>query len=1150
MQNYKLIEKNINNYIKKFYWNELIKGSILFLTVILIYFIVTTVLEYFFWLSTLGRAILFWSLIALSLVLFIKFIVLPIGKLLKFFKGIDHKFASEQIGNHFPEVNDKLLNLLQLKEQGGNDELILAGIEQKSKELKPIPFQTAINFKSSVKYAKYAVIPITIIIAVIVFGRVDIFADSYSRVVNYKTEFEPPAPFYFQLENGSLKLNEGENLNIIISTSGDLKPETAKIHYNDKSFYLKPLSNGNFTYTFENVTENFDFYFSSNEVLSRPYQVEIVKTPKILNFRMELKYPDYTKLKDQTITGQGSASIPEGTQINWVLNTQSTDEVKFISNNKDYSFLKNEDNFTLNKQITENTDYDISTSNENLENYETLSYQIKVRKDQFPKIKVEQKQDSTRTDLTHYRINVTDDYGLRSLKIIYYEKDNPENKFDENLSLNKDVFHQAFYSFPNEKLNLKDGKTYEYYFQVSDNDAINGSKYSQSQVFGYREKTESEIQDELLSKQNQSIDSLNVGLENLKSQEKELKELEKLQKEKKNFNYSDKQKMANFIKRQKQQREMMKDYMKSLKESLSEFQPEEKTPEKEALKKRLENNEKMLQKNEELLKELEKYQNKLEDEKLKEKLDKFSKSSKQQEKSLEQLLELTKRYYVEQKAQKIAQELNEIAEKQEDLSEQSFEKESKSQDSLNKAFDQLQEDLNKLEKENEKLKEPKQIERDELAEKQADQAQDEAQENLKKSENNNATKDQKKSQQQKANKQQQKASQQMKKMSKSMSSSMMSMSAQQQAEDAEMLRQILDNLITFSKEQEKLMDEFKSLNSSNPNFARKLRRQGQLRENFEHVDDSLFALALRNPIVSESILTKLVDIQYDIDKSIERLAETQIRLGTTSQQYVMSNANELSNMLDSSLDQMQMQMSGSGQGQSSGKGQGESQGSGFQLSDIIKSHEDLQKQMQGQGKKPGKSSGQSDNGKRSEDQGSQDGKGNNGEQGENSNEGKNGSGDNGSKSGSKGDGGKERGLSNDMSGEIFEIYKKQQDLRDQLEDRIQKLGLEKDARNLERSLDQLEEDLLMQGFSSDVLKQMDNIKHQLLKLEKAAQKQGQDTKRDATTNFKDYRNNTVSKEKEATKEYFESFEILNRQQLPLQFKYKELIKRYFNENTD
>ncbi|TKS57164.1 DUF4175 family protein [Mesohalobacter halotolerans] len=1152
MQNYNIIEQKINQYIRKYYINELIKGLILFFSATLFYFIITTALEYLLWLNSIGRAILFWSFVLFSSLLFAKFIVWPIAKLMRWLKGIDYSDASTQIGKHFPEVSDKLTNLLQLKAQGAQDELVIAGIEQKAKDLKPVPFQLAVNLSLNLKYLKFAAIPISIIIIVIAFGKIDLFTDSYKRVVNYQTYYEPPAPFYFQLHNTSLKVVEGEALKLKISTAGEILPKQAKININNQDFFLRPVGNGQFEYLFNQVNEDLNFKFSANGITSKTYQIEVMEVPKILDFTMALDYPDYTQNQNKRIQGQGSINIPEGTKIEWQLKTQATNYVKFLSESQTDTFQKKDDIFTLHKKVNKNLNYSISTSNQNLQDYETLSYKIKVIKDQYPKISVQQKKDSSSQKTYYYQINLTDDYGLKRSQIVYYEANNPQQTHKEDIPIKPSTYEKYFYVFPNENLELKQGTSYKYYFEVFDNDGVNGSKSSQSQVFGYRVNTQSEIDNALLNQQNRSLDSLNSGLENLKKQEKDLKAIEKLQKEKQKFNYSDKQKISNFIKRQKQQRQMMKNYMKSLEKSLDEFQPEENNEDKKALQERIQNNEKMLQQNEDLLKELEKYQNKLDNEKLQEKLDKFSNSSKKQERSLEQLLELTKRYYVEQKTQKIAEDLNELAEKQEQLSKQESDKESETQKQLNKEFDDLQKQLDDLDKENKKLKQPLSIERDKLAEKQVDQAQEDAQDNLEKSESKDNTESQKNQQQQQANQQQKKASEQMKKMAQQMSQSMMSMSAQQQSEDAEMLKQILDNLITFSKEQEALMKDFKSINASNPNFAKKLRRQGQLRENFEHIDDSLFALALRNPMISESITSKLTDIQFDIEKSLERLAETEMRLGTTSQQYVMVNANELANMLDASLDQMQMQMQGSGQGQS-GKGkQGQSKGQGFQLSDIIKSHEELQKQMgqKGQGKKPGQKPGQGQKGQQSGQNKQQGGKQQSGQQsGQQGQNGKNGENSNTNQKGED-QNAEKPGLSEEMSSEIFEIYKQQQDLRNQLEDKIKELGLESQSQNLERSLDQLEEDMLLKGFSSDVLKQMQNIKHQLLKLEKAAQQQGQDDRRQATTHFKDYQNNKKPQSTNKAKEYFETFEILNRQQLPLQNKYKVLINKYFDESAN
>ena len=56
-----IIYDKLESFIKKYYTNELIKGSLLFIAIGLLYFIFTFLIEYVFWFSTSGRSILFWS---------------------------------------------------------------------------------------------------------------------------------------------------------------------------------------------------------------------------------------------------------------------------------------------------------------------------------------------------------------------------------------------------------------------------------------------------------------------------------------------------------------------------------------------------------------------------------------------------------------------------------------------------------------------------------------------------------------------------------------------------------------------------------------------------------------------------------------------------------------------------------------------------------------------------------------------------------------------------------------------------------------------------------------------------------------------------------------------------------------------------------
>ena len=161
MQGFVHIQKKLEGFYKNYYTNELIKGSILFSALGLLYFIFTLYLEYFLWLEPLARTLLFWLFVGVEIFLLYRFILLPIIQLTRVKKGISDIESSKIIGNYFPEVQDKLLNILQLKAESDYTELVLASIDQKAKELQPIPFQKAINFKGNTKYLKYLAIPVS-----------------------------------------------------------------------------------------------------------------------------------------------------------------------------------------------------------------------------------------------------------------------------------------------------------------------------------------------------------------------------------------------------------------------------------------------------------------------------------------------------------------------------------------------------------------------------------------------------------------------------------------------------------------------------------------------------------------------------------------------------------------------------------------------------------------------------------------------------------------------------------------------------------------------------------------------------------------------------------------------------------------------------
>ncbi len=1117
MGTFNAIQQKLEEFIKKYYTNELIKGAILFFAIGLLYFIVTLLVEYFLWLNPVGRTILFWTFIIVELGLFARFIAFPLLKLFKLQSGIGYEEASKIIGNHFPEVSDKLLNVIQLNQNRRESELLAASIDQKANELQPIPFKSAVNFRKNAKYLKYAAIPILIFILIAFLGGMDIFSSSYARVVRYDTAFEPPAPFNFIVLNDNLNAVENKPFTLKVRTEGNIIPENASIDLNGENYYLQQTAPGFFEYTFQQPIEPINFSLKANKVRSRAYLLDVVKTPSLLSFEMFLNYPAYTGKRDEVLKSSGTATIPEGTQVRWNVATKNTNSVMLKTADTAYVFSGNGQNFNFERGIFSKLDYAITTSNQKLKDFENLSFTLNVVKDQFPEIAVQSKQDSTNSQRVYFLGQISDDYGLTKLRLVYFPEGKENEAQKQNLPLSKTNFDQFVFTFPG-NLQLEDGLTYEYYFEVFDNDAIHHFKAKKSGSYFFRKFTKDELEDEQLQNQDKAIKGLDKSLDDLKDRKKTLEELSRTQKEKNELNYNDKKKLENFINRQQQQEEMMKNFSRELKEELENFQPEntEKDPFKEQLEKRLDENEKRLKENEKLLDELEKLQDKIQKEELTDKLEKLSKQNKNQEKNLEQLLELTKRYYVSKKAEKLADELYKLGEEQEKQAEKSDSENTKDkQEELNQKFEEHKKEMDQLQKENEQLKKPLEIPQDKPGEKEIDQEQQKATDKLGEQKKSDAKKNQKK------------AGQKMKEMSQQMQMQMQSGESETIEEDVKMLRQIVDNLVVFSVEQEDLMETFKTIEYGNPVFGKKLKVQNDLKTNFEHIDDSLFSLSLRQPMIGDKINSSIIEIQYNIDKSLDRLAQNETRQGIANQQYTITGSNDLAVLLSDLLNNMQMQMQMSGSGSGSGKGkpsQGDGGGKGFQLPDIIQKQEELGEKM--------KDGMQKGDGKGKEGNDGKDSKEGNGKEGE--------SGNKGNKEGSEGEGNSEN-----SNGELFEIYKQQQLLRQQLQDRLSKDGLNGKGGDLLKKMEGIEQQLLDKGFNSNTLQQMLNMKYELLKLEEADLQQGQESRREAISNKKNYQNELRSSPDEI-KKFFNSTEILNREALPLREDFKNKVQEYFN----
>ncbi|MEP6002155.1 MAG: hypothetical protein ABJ248_01765, partial [Maribacter dokdonensis] len=941
---------------------------------------------------------------------------------------------------------------------------------------------------------------------------------------------------------------------------GKVKPENVYIVVDGKTILMQK-QDGIYEYTFSPPIQSKNFTFLANEVNSKSYSLIALKTPSILDFSMDLKYPTYLNKPNETIKSTGNAILPEGTQVTWNIEGENTEKINLNTKDTVQSFIKEKNTFTIQRKIYNDLDYELTTTNVNVENYERLEYSFKVIKDAYPTLKVTQVLDSLNPNVSYYTGDASDDYGLSKIELVYYEvgKENQEQKI--SLAKPSSNFEQFYYTFPS-GLALESGKQYAFYFQVTDNDAVHHGKAIKSQIFQQVLLNENQLKNKDLESQQSLIKDLDKSLERAKQQKESLEEINQNQKEKSSLNFNDQNQIKDYLKKQEQQEQLMQKFSKELMENLDKGNKDDKL--NQLLQERLERQEKQAKKNQQLLEELNKVADKIKKEELTKKLEELGKKQQNSERSLEQLLELTKRYYVTEKASQLARDLEELAKKQEELSKKNKEENSSiKQQQLNKAFNELSKEMDGLKKDNEKLKKPIDLNLDTNKKEAIKEDQNEALDELQKQENSES-KSTPESDQNNASKKQKSAAQKMKEMSEQLSSSSSSSSGGSSvAEDAEMLRQILDNLIIFSFKQESLFDKLSAKQDQDQTqYSQTVRDQNELRGLFEHVDDSLFALSLRQAELSEFVNEQITEVYYNIDKSLETMADGQLFQGISHQKYVLTASNSLADFLANVMDNMQesMQM---------GKGSGQNEG-GFQLPDIIKGQQQLGEKMgqQGQSGKEGKS-GEGEKGSKGE-QGEGGKQGENGEQGQNGKSGENGSeGENG-QNGKNGNGGQKgengqgngKGNSNGNGGqgngqmseaelkEIYEIYQSQQKIRQELEKQLENMinsGDQKLGQKLIKQMEDFENDLLENGITERTINKANTIQYELLKLENAALKQGEKSERESNRNTKDF-TNPITTKPSLLENYHNEVEILNRQSLPLRQNFQTKVKEYFKAN--
>ncbi|MFN5182640.1 MAG: DUF4175 family protein [Bacteroidota bacterium] len=700
-----IIVSKLDEFIRKYYKNQLLKGSIYFSGLFLAFYLFVTTTEFFAELGSNSRMLLFFLWIFSTLSIFIYYIIIPISKIYRLGKTISHEEAAKIVGRHFSKVEDKLLNYLQLstgKSDHQSTELWEASINQKIAELKPVPFSSAVDFSDNRKYLKYLIIPVSVVL-ILLFAAPSILTESTKRIVNYNQHFEKPAPFQFELLNKKLSALQQDDFKLILKINGNEVPAEVYISLGSNPVKIEKKSLSEFEYTFKNVQEKIPFHFEANGFSSKEFTLEVIPKPTMSNFKVELIYPAYLGKPNETLNNTGDLVIPQGTKAQWTFSTKNSDFVNLNFKDTCIKLTSNkEGKFTYAKRFMSGGNYSVKNGNSTVITNDSLLYSVNVIPDAFPLINASEQKDSIRPKNIYFSGTIKDDYGFSAFQFYYnhFTKDSAGNDKEVRKSINmnyeKGQPAQAFYHFFDlNTINILPGDRVEYYFEVFDNDAVNGRKSARSSVMTFKVPTLDEVNKEVNQKNEKIEKEMSDAIKQAKDLQKQVNDISKQVQEKKQLGWEEKKKIEDLINKQNDLNKKIENFKQEnqinndLKNEYNK-QSEELQKKQEELEKLMENI--MTPEMKKLFEELQKLLEKMNDkQKIQETLDKMKMAEKDIEKELDRNLELFKQMDVEQKLDNAIKKLEEIKKEQKDLADKTN-PDKKDQEKL---LDQKKNELNK-----------------------------------------------------------------------------------------------------------------------------------------------------------------------------------------------------------------------------------------------------------------------------------------------------------------------------------------------------------------------------------------------------------------------------------------------------------------------
>ena len=867
----------LDKYINKYYRFLLLDGVVFCLVYFSFSVFLLSLIEFVFHFPSSVRFVLFIVFLLSNIYLFISKIIVNFLKLNSITSRISYEAACRKIQSDNPELQDILINILQLS-INNNNPLVEASIEQKFERIQVFDFAKSLvyNWKSKI----YLIISQFIIIGILI-SFPNLYYKGFKNIVHYSVDNIENHHFNVFVQS-NLLVENGSDLPIKAKVFSDLPIENLFICFGNNRFQMQKLTDSTYTFTLKNINNSFPFTVETDHLRSKPFYISVFNSPTLIDYQVNIKYLSYVNKVDTIVYNQNILNVPQGTFLKFAFVGRYFDtlSIRNLSDSLLLSFPYS-DTVIYSKKIFSGEIFDVALSNENVSK-EIMSFKIISIPDNYPEIKVSKLDELSGQNLV-FDGTISDDYGFSKL-VFCYENNKKSDTID--VPIYKNVTSQRlYYTFEKPTSSDLDDKVLTCHFEVYDNDAVHGPKKSVSETISYVVKS---IINQAAEKET-AYESMFDKLEMSKILSEKLKnDINELRKKSIDNNLSDWEKQT-LLQQIKNKTNSLENLLEEISKSQNQISKSD-SFDSDLVEKQNKLSELLNSLvDEELKKMLEEISNLANEKKQEVTPENVKKDFDDFKKSLDRNLELLKKVKLEEDLTKLSDNLNLLSQNQMKLNDDIDENTEKNTSLQQEVFDNLSQQYDQIKNDNSQLDKPLNIEdfKNDF---------DEIKSNFEKEKNFLENKEY-----DSFKKETERNSNNLSKLAVKLKENLKSSSSDSEAENADDLRQILDNLFELSFRQEEMIVKYERVDFNSSAYLEQIVAQSELLDNFKIIRDSLYSLSKRTLLLGKHISNASFLIEDNMMKSSTYFQERSSSKAVLSQHEALSKMNDLILILSESL---------------------------------------------------------------------------------------------------------------------------------------------------------------------------------------------------------------------------------------------------------